>query len=154
MGLWVVRVQPRPRVCCAQELSGTTAVVILYEFVDAGKAIAWVANAGDSRAVLQTKKKEIKDLSEDQKPDTPAEEKRILSKGGYVSPPEVEWGGEEQGMILERQSHTNRIAITPQSIAITPQSITITPQSRRNRAAIALQSRAPQDRHACGSTPT
>ena len=136
-------------------------MVILYEFVDAGKAIAWVANAGDSRAVLQTKKKEIKDLSEDQKPDTPAEEKRILSKGGYVSPPEVEWGGEEQGMILERQSHTNRIAITPQSIAITPQSIaitpqsiTITPQSRRNRAAIALQSRAPQDRHACGSTPT
>ena len=33
------------------------------------------------------------DLSEDQKPDTPAEKRRINSKGGHVSPPEVEWGG-------------------------------------------------------------
>mmetsp|Transcript_38159 Transcript_38159/g.120175 ORF Transcript_38159/g.120175 Transcript_38159/m.120175 type:complete len:214 (-) Transcript_38159:163-804(-) len=32
-------------------------------------------------------------LSEDQKPDTPAEQKRIEKAGGFVSPPEEEWGG-------------------------------------------------------------
>ena len=54
-----------------------------------------VANAGDSRAVLCNLKKgantdplrdaESKDLTEDQKPDTPAERKRIVAAGGYVS---------------------------------------------------------------------
>ena len=33
------------------------------------------------------------DLSEDQKPDTPDEMKRIKKRGGFVSPPEEEWGG-------------------------------------------------------------
>jgi len=74
------------------ELSGTTAVVVVYEFLDKNKAKVWAANAGDSRAVLQ-KKDKVQDLTEDQKPDTPAEQKRITSAGGYVSPPEVEWGG-------------------------------------------------------------
>jgi len=34
-----------------------------------------------------------KDLSEDHKPDTPAEAARIKKMGGFVSPPEEEWGG-------------------------------------------------------------
>merc|ERR1719265_1640938 len=33
------------------------------------------------------------DLTEDQKPDTPAEHARIKKAGGFVSPPEEEWGG-------------------------------------------------------------
>ncbi|KAJ1621784.1 phosphatase 2C-like domain-containing protein [Pavlovales sp. CCMP2436] len=74
------------------ELSGTTAVVaVMIE----NKLI--VANAGDSRAVLarRTASGQIVavDLSEDQKPDTPAEMARITKKKGFVSPPEEEWGG-------------------------------------------------------------
>lgn len=74
------------------ELSGTTAVVLLIR--DEGGAVlkVWAANVGDSRAVW-SKDEKTKDLSEDQKPDTPAEMARIKSKGGFVSPPEEEWGG-------------------------------------------------------------
>ena len=80
------------------ELSGTTAVVCLCRFdVEALTATVWTACAGDSRAVLATKTASGQlgtfDLSEDQKPDTPAEMKRIKKKGGFVSPPEDEWGG-------------------------------------------------------------
>jgi len=81
------------------ELSGTTAVVCLV-VVDHSKAKdqmkIWTANVGDSRAVVAQKKMSKKiafNLSEDQKPDTPAEMRRIKGKGGFVSPPEEEWGG-------------------------------------------------------------
>lgn len=80
------------------ELSGTTAVVVLLR-KDAAKGTitAYTANAGDSRAVVATTgaggKLEHVDLSEDQKPDTPDEMKRIKKRGGFVSPPEEEWGG-------------------------------------------------------------
>ena len=92
---------PRPRQdpSIDAELSGTTAVACLCKFDharDKNKVKLWVANAGDSRAILCKKKgKEVVavDLSEDQKPDTPAEMRRIKKKGGYVSPPEEEWGG-------------------------------------------------------------
>jgi len=79
------------------ELSGTTAVAVLYKFVGDKKAMAWSACAGDSRAVYQDlkdpKTAKGKDLTIDQKPDTPAEMARIKKSGGFVSPPEEEWGG-------------------------------------------------------------
>ena len=87
------------------ELSGTTAVVVLYRspVSDPTKVEIWSACAGDSRAVLCDKaagKREgaladavAKDLTEDQKPDTPAEAARIKKSGGFISPPEEEWGG-------------------------------------------------------------
>ncbi|KAG8465260.1 hypothetical protein KFE25_002567 [Diacronema lutheri] len=74
------------------ELSGTTAVVTVM----IGSKL-FVANAGDSRAVLARRSPSggviALDLSEDQKPDTPAEMARIKKKKGFVSPPEEEWGG-------------------------------------------------------------
>lgn len=80
------------------ELSGTTAVVVLYRVTPEGKHEMYAANAGDSRAIIGTHSTELKklkalDLTVDQKPDTPAELKRIKKKGGFVSPPEEEWGG-------------------------------------------------------------
>ena len=78
------------------ELSGTTAVVVLYRQTGQ-KHEAWVAWCGDSRCVLAKPtgggKYEAQDLSHDQKPDTPAEMARIKKAGGFVSPPEEEWGG-------------------------------------------------------------
>jgi len=76
------------------ELSGTTAVVCLF-VMEGTKCLVYTANVGDSRATVGQKGKQIKsnDLSEDQKPDTPIEMKRIKKAGGYVSPPEEEWGG-------------------------------------------------------------
>jgi len=75
------------------ELSGTTAVVILYQITSATTATLWAANCGDSRAVMQDKAGKVTDITEDQKPNTPAEQARITKCGGYVSPPEEEWGG-------------------------------------------------------------
>jgi serine/threonine protein phosphatase PrpC len=74
------------------ELSGTTAVVTVMR----GSRL-YIANVGDSRAVLARRLPNGKvvavDLTEDQKPDTPAEMARIQKKKGFVSPPEEEWGG-------------------------------------------------------------
>jgi len=75
------------------DLSGTTAVVIVYEIIDKTKGKLWAANCGDSRAVLQSEGKKTSDITEDQKPNTPVEQARITKCGGYVSPPEEEWGG-------------------------------------------------------------
>jgi serine/threonine protein phosphatase PrpC len=52
----------------------------------------WVANAGDSRAVMAVKgsghnKVVAKDLSRDHKPDDPEESLRIRQWGGFVAPP-------------------------------------------------------------------
>ena len=79
------------------QLSGTTAVVSLFVYDSStDKTTIFTANAGDSRSVLArqtpTGLKAV-DLSDDQKPDTPAEMARIRKAGGYVSPPEEEWGG-------------------------------------------------------------
>jgi len=90
------------------ELSGTTAVVVLLRQDKASKKMtAWSACAGDSRAVLCSVKKGkcdpkedekqdkgiVTDLTKDQKPDTPEEAARIKRAGGFISPPEEEWGG-------------------------------------------------------------
>ncbi|CAM9872823.1 unnamed protein product [Pylaiella littoralis] len=88
-----------------QVYSGTTAVVALYR-----DNRVWVANAGDSRAVLGTEDREASGrrasgeveqpglasfsvpvvLSDDHNPDRPGELERIESCGGFVSPPPEE----------------------------------------------------------------
>lgn len=67
-------------------VSGTTAVCTFIR----GNHI-WLANSGDSRAVLarqKPKSTQLKaiDLTRDHKPDTPDEMKRLLQMGGHVSP--------------------------------------------------------------------
>lgn len=75
--------------------SGTTACVVLLR-----KNKLYISNCGDSRAVLaRCTTPKIGDepltvdnlstipLSVDQNPDSPGEQERILSAGGYVSPP-------------------------------------------------------------------
>jgi len=83
------------------ELSGTTAVVMLFRKTGE-KTEAWLAWVGDSRAIVAKPSGTSYvapsfasnfNLTEDQKPDTPAEMARIKKAGGFVSPPEEEWGG-------------------------------------------------------------
>lgn len=61
--------------------SGTTAVIAFFE----GQNL-FVANAGDSRAVLDRGKFGVKRLSHDHKADDPDEVKRIEKAGGFVTP--------------------------------------------------------------------
>jgi len=72
--------------------SGCTAVVALVQ----GENI-FLANAGDSRAVLAYRDSDSKDqrlvaldLTVDQNPDSPGEQERIEKMGGFVSPPPEE----------------------------------------------------------------
>merc|ERR1719464_2368014 len=66
---------------------GSTAIVVL---VDCGPDASrrpqrlWVANCGDSRAVLCRKGRAV-ELSEDYKPELPLEERRIKKAGGHVA---------------------------------------------------------------------
>lgn len=66
-------------------VSGTTAVCALM-----GGDTMWVANAGDSRAIVARRGPKgtlvTHDLTQDQKPDTPQEKERIERMGGRVSP--------------------------------------------------------------------
>ncbi|CAD8131830.1 unnamed protein product [Paramecium pentaurelia] len=61
--------------------SGATTVCLLVI-----KHTGWCANIGDSRAIIGRQKDglHVIELSHDQKPDLPKEEKRILSNGGRV----------------------------------------------------------------------
>lgn len=59
---------------------GCTANVVLISKKD-----LYVANCGDSRSVLQFKDQSVEQLSEDHKPDSPKEKKRIVKAGGFVS---------------------------------------------------------------------
>lgn len=58
---------------------GTTALVALFM-----KDKCYIANAGDSRAVLH-KDNQVLRLSTDHKPDLPSEEERIVKAGGVVT---------------------------------------------------------------------
>lgn len=61
-------------------LSGTSAVTVYLR-----KNKLWIANAGDSRAVLAKgsgSNLTVKDLSNDHNPDTPGEEERLRANGG------------------------------------------------------------------------
>eukprot|EP01089_Gocevia_fonbrunei_P015674 TRINITY_DN4644_c0_g1_i1.p1 TRINITY_DN4644_c0_g1~~TRINITY_DN4644_c0_g1_i1.p1 ORF type:complete len:265 (-),score=52.13 TRINITY_DN4644_c0_g1_i1:31-825(-) len=59
---------------------GTAALVVLIQ-----ENMLYVANAGDSRAVLVTTNGDVVPLSVDHKPETVAERKRIIDKGGFVT---------------------------------------------------------------------
>lgn len=45
----------------------------------------YVANAGDSRCIMSQRRGTLRELSEDHKPELPAERDRILAAGGYVT---------------------------------------------------------------------
>lgn len=60
--------------------AGCTATVVLFV-----NDIAFIANAGDSRAVIFTNNNEIVPLTVDHKPDVDTEKKRIHNAGGYVA---------------------------------------------------------------------
>ena len=67
-------------------VSGTTAVTCFIQDTH-----LWIANSGDSRAVVVRKVKgsntmKAIDLTIDHKPDSPGEMKRILQMGGHVTP--------------------------------------------------------------------
>jgi len=91
------------------KVSGTTCVACLV----VGQTL-WVANTGDSRAVMATSspdgKLSITPLSYDQKPDDPQEEARIRSYGGCVTPCSEQLGparvwikqGEGPGLAMAR----------------------------------------------------
>ena len=92
------------------KVSGTAAVVCLIH-----KDTMWVANCGDSRAVLATREGssnhfKVTALTEDQKPDNPEEEERILRMGGFVTRASPQFGpprvwlrkGEGPGLAMAR----------------------------------------------------
>ena len=60
---------------------GSTAVVAVF---DESSQTIWVANAGDSRAVLGLPGEKVFPMSEDHKPSRPDESKRVISAGGLV----------------------------------------------------------------------
>lgn len=60
--------------------AGCTANVVLF-----ADGFIYVANAGDSRAVVYTQEGEVVPLSTDHKPDVETERARILKAGGYIS---------------------------------------------------------------------
>jgi len=68
----------------AFSLVGSTAIVVLVDYGEDGRPRRLtVANLGDSRAVL-CRDGEAVELSEDHKPELPAEEERIKGAGGHV----------------------------------------------------------------------
>lgn len=60
---------------------GSTANVLFYNKLT---NICYVANTGDSRAILCRKNGSVEQISEDHKPDNLTEKKRIQSRGGFV----------------------------------------------------------------------
>ena len=83
-----------------------SALVVVYQRGDA----VWTACAGDSRAVLGSVRGAAvlaTNLSEDCKPDTPAERERIVRAGGVVSPavgsqPARVWAAQQVGLAMSR----------------------------------------------------
>lgn len=60
--------------------AGSTACVALVTPTD-----VWVANAGDSRAFVRARGRQLVEMSEDHKPSTARERARILQGGGVIS---------------------------------------------------------------------
>lgn len=106
--------------------SGCTAVVVL--FVDNE---VYIANAGDSRAVLCRDSK-AQDLSEDHKPEDEAEKSRIVKAGGEVTPCGRVNGGLNLSRALGDHSYkqTAGLPLSEQMISALPdvQTISLTPQ--------------------------
>lgn len=94
------------------ELSGTTAVAVLVMQLSETVYHSWAAWVGDTRAIMGKKlggSIGAQDLTEDHKPDNPNETKRITedspgNRRGFISPPEVEWGGPARVWIDREQT--------------------------------------------------
>ena len=67
------------------KLSGAVAVCALLVAEPDGTHVLWTAHAGDCRAVLASGGGALQ-LTQDHKPDAPAEKARIIRAGGFVSP--------------------------------------------------------------------
>ena len=61
--------------------SGTTALI---SYIDQDDSSLWVAHVGDSRAVLFADGKAVR-LTEDHKPNSQSEKKRVISEGGKIT---------------------------------------------------------------------
>ena len=70
---------------------GSTALVCILSKNIKNKLILWVINVGDSRGVLCNKKWKAMQLSEDHKPNTKLERKRIHKLGGEIKYDGYEW---------------------------------------------------------------
>ncbi|CAK0876909.1 unnamed protein product [Prorocentrum cordatum] len=84
--------------------TGSTALVVLVDLGEddaGGPRRLTVANCGDSRAVL-CRGGRARDLSEDHKPELPAEEQRIKRAGGYVAPSGQTFRIDGRGLNLSR----------------------------------------------------
>ena len=78
-GLEILR-QYKQETDMATSFAGCTANLVLF----VGNK-AYIANAGDSRCISYTKDNKVLPLSQDHKPDSEEEKKRIVKAGGYVS---------------------------------------------------------------------
>lgn len=76
----------------AVNYTGSTALCgIIAKNNNTDKNILWIVNVGDSRAVLYNYKNEVIQLSEDHKPNTILEKKRIESMGGKIKYDGSDW---------------------------------------------------------------
>lgn len=70
---------------------GSTALTGLIVKNQNKKNILWIINVGDSRAVLYNSKKKTIQLSQDHKPNSPSELRRIKKNGGKIVFDGVDW---------------------------------------------------------------
>ena len=136
-----VRIQAAMVRLCTQ-VSGSTGVAVLLQ----GQKI-WTANVGDSRAVIGRRRKgggaqgkagksavayDVQGLTEDQKPDTPEEQARILAAGGYVSPESPQFGPARVWLQVEERrpqafAHSASLLLALDSASSTPRQRQIKP---------------------------
>ena len=76
-----------PRAC---NYCGSTAICAIH-FLHKNKPMLWVVNIGDSRGVLCKKNNEVIQLSEDHKPNSDSERKRINDLGGKIYYDGYDW---------------------------------------------------------------
>ena len=78
-----------PRAC---NYTGSTALCgLISKHPTNGKKILWIANVGDSRAVMLNGNNEVVQLSQDHKPNTKTEKKRIEQLGGTIKYDGSDW---------------------------------------------------------------
>ena len=76
----------------AVNYTGSTALCgVISKNTNNQKKILWIANVGDSRAVLCNYKKEAIQLSQDHKPNSTSEKKRIEQLGGKIKYDGSDW---------------------------------------------------------------
>jgi len=75
----------------AVQYCGSTACVCIQCIDDKGRNILWVLNVGDSRAIKCNRSNIAEQLTQDHKPNTPSEKKRIEDLGGKIEFDGVDW---------------------------------------------------------------